>query len=518
MSSSKLINNIKSQEVLRGVSSVGALDFNNGKYKYRKPASISSTSFSFSESDLDKITDGAIALSEGFATGKFSESSLTEKVKGIELGEKAEQLIKSARDNDLEFSDGVSINQNTLGPLGILSQLIGSYDLTQNETSASLFLPDKTVEEWTVTVDRMGAQSGYMPYAGYGSNRPSNVKPLDPSTFSFTPGLWALLLELDAVALMYQRELGGKSYADRGYMQYFTYNMNNIKNMALTTKEIIKNDSLAFGSYGWGANTVNMGIPAQNFLTLPTPIGAFQGTLDPTYGFYTGNLGCDYTATPATYNPWQSLVNLLTLTANLTKYKVKAVYMNRIDYQNFIQTPAIINYLTQTSLFGSARDNWASQIKEMKTMMENFSQVFAPNRAPFPIVCDDSFYVPQDDQGNAITSTTVPFIPYGTMYVQVDIPAKNGPLGAFHLCNNPYSADPLNNPQSGFMFNAFQSGWQTGQQHAPQYNVIGSLCGGSALYTPENMFVVNGLYSNVSGMERLDATARAYEESKKSKK
>ena len=137
-------------------------------------------------------------------------------------------------------------------------------------------------------------------------------------------------------------------------------------------------------------------------------------------------------------------------------------------------------------------------------MGANLSGIWAPARENIPLLCDDSMWMPQDANGDAITDTMVPFIPIGKALVKVKLAPENGPLGAWLNTLNPW--DPLapNSAKTGLVYNAFQAGMNTGQMMTNQTNMLTALSGAPGFFTPENMFVIN-LYSNVTGFEELEA-------------
>jgi hypothetical protein len=454
----------------------------------------------------EKIADATIYFCEKLQkTGKHYEgNAFSEEINGIQMGEIIENYL-AQKSREIQFSsESVSIDQNTISPLEIIAQFVGSTNLQMNASGATAFLPDKESPYWTATIDRMSAQSGKTSGIAGSFSKPGMVQPLSPSTRSFRAATIAEGMMFTAEQLMWLRELGGANYANRGFLQYASFNLSYLTNRIITAKEYMKGQACGLGFYTYGSQVVNMGIPTQN--TMNVTLGAFRGTLNSS-GYYTGDMSCDYSgplATNPNYNPYQDLITKLTLNSNMLKYQIEYVMFNSIDYQNFINQNNIQTYLTGTALTANLLQDWKKTDSNLRKMGANLSSIWAPARENIPLMCDSTMWMPQDAEGNAITDTMVPIIPIGKALVKVKLAPQNGPLGAWLNTLNPW--DPLapNSAKTGLVYNAFQAGMNTGQMMTNQTNMLTALSGSPAFFTPENMFVIN-LYSNITGLEELEA-------------
>jgi hypothetical protein len=487
------------------------------------PDNFNPGSLSFAEGyNTDAIVDVVTAMVDNTKGQPISSlHNLKEQIKqvgkiqlgeNLEFGSVLEKFIKKEEKrirNNLEFSEGngqgaldgnaVSgnpITSNTFASLGIVSEIVGSN--LNPQTLAGMILPDSPVNAYEVEADIVGGVSGILPYSGHDQNIISQISPRPTAGVVYRSALWTGICTLQGALLTNIRKMGSKNFSSRGVVQQITYNSIMMKTQADTLRNVLKNNALAYNEFLWGDQNIAMGIPDENYLAI-SPMG--------TYDSSTGL--CDYNNPDPYYNPIKALANIINL-PHLRKYRqyIRGFIMNAGDFQNVMNYPTIQSLIQATMTAGMALPNVKRSIDQIKELGINLGHLYAPLNN-IPIYPDDAVWVGQYADGTMNNDEQNYYVPTGTIYVLMDLPNIYGPIGNFLLTYNPNDGNYQGNDESGELaqtkglyMNVAERNWNN-SDGGPRINLIVSLAGAPAIYNPQNVFIISGLYSNIDSYSQM---------------
>jgi len=405
---------------------------------------------------------------------------------GLEFSEKTIEGIQLSSDD----ANTPFLGNWTAGTLNMIVQEVGSS--IEKDTLLSMAFPDKAVPQYKVVLDRIVGNTGILPEFGGDSSTLPTVRPLDTYVLEYQPGLWGARTSLGSKDIMFARQRGNITLADRGIGQLLAYNTVNLVVQAITRKKYLLNQALFNNSFIYGGTAINSNIPSSNYIAMYESMGTLNADGSVTYS-----------SIDPYYTPFIAITNILNNPIFL-KYRryIRGIVCNGADLQAMMNHPNVKAVTNLMMAAGTSLGNKKLSV-QIGDMVKELNAYYAPS-FEFPLLADDDVWVQQNSNG---TTQTTPndatnlasaqqfFVPRGKMYVMLDLTAMGGQNGAFHLTYN--EIDPnVDSPAMGLFTGVFSRNLHNADT-VNRIDVVASLAGAPAIYMPEAQFFLTGLYNNV---------------------
>ena len=406
---------------------------------------------------------------------------------GLELSEKAQEGIQLAGD-DLATP---AIGNWTFGTLNMLIQEVGSS--IEKDTILSMAFPDKAIPMYKAMIDRIVGNTGIAPEFGGNNSQFPTVRPLDTYGLTYEPGLWGGRTMLTSKDIMFARKRGALDFNERGLGQLVAYNTVNLVTQVMTRKKYLLNQAIFFNSFNYGGNVISSNVPSANYVSMYEPMGTLNADGSVTYS----------NADPL-YTPFIAITNILNNPIFL-KYRryIRGIICNGADLQAMMNQP---NVKAVTNLMSAAAASLGSKKLSVQIgdMVKELNAYYAPS-FEFPLLADDDVWVGQNPDGTTQVTPNTAVAPYGTdaqnffvprgkMFVLLDLTPMGGIQGNFLLTYN--EIDPnIEAPAMGLFTGVFNRNLNNADT-VNRLDIVAGLAGAPAVFMPESVFVLQGLYSN----------------------
>lgn len=458
-------------------------------------------------SKTQEIVERSEVLDQMLLKGSASEKDLSEAL-SIEINESGDTLevtdslmaqLSERGEMIAELGDSAfapasnTIGNFTFGSLGMLISEVGS-TLTK-DFSLTTMLPDLTVEEFKVMVERVSRVAGQIADWAPNAEFPA-VRPLDTYAYEFEPAFNAGEVKLGAQEIFYARKKGGGNFKDRGLRQLVAMNSVNLLGKINAKKKNNIVNTLLGNGFQWLGQTFAAGIPSQNVWSPPSA----WWTVSKTTGVITYNNTTSY--------PLIDLASMISSWIALLPYRhaIKAIVFS---YQDLV---TLLNHPNVSDAYGSGGlKNYLAMSHDnnfFKNLGDRILSYVLPSHPDVKLIADKDIYVPEAADGSARFAYTVngvnvdplstptsgtvsptSFIPSGNAMIILDMSDIGAKLGAYHLTINPSSSN-FDKPMMGY--NLEVKNVVNQPSSAPSISIVGSLAGAPAIYMPEAVFIMNG--------------------------
>lgn len=440
-------------------------------------------------SEHNDMVEKYVAFSEGLKHDTIKNSAskvvkLAEKLEFSEFGLANVEKTFAEVSCGYQFADPNApfLGNWTAGTLNMLIQEVGSS--MEKDTLLNLCFPDKQVPQYVVALDRIAPNTGILPEFGGSNSTLPTIRPLDTYILEYEPGLWGGRIPLNAKDITFARKRGEITLAERGIGQLVAYNTVYGVTQALTRKKYMLNQAIFNNGFTYGGTTIASNIPTGNYIPWSSPMG----TLDTATGAVT------YFNTDPTYNPFIEITNIVNNPIFL-KYQnyIRGIAINIADLRAIMNHP---NVKATTNLLMAAGKSLTTKTLQVQIgdVVKELNSYYAPS-FDIPLLADGDVWESQNADGTANNDAQNFFIPRGQMFVIMDLTSVGGQLGAFHLTIN--EVDPnVDTPAMGLFTGVFQRNLSNSDV-TNRLDIVAALAGGPAVYMPEAVFVLNGMYENV---------------------
>lgn len=459
----------------------------HGKYQQSDVNAALEKSFFLYEAIEEMKSASTLNLNNFIAVAKevsFSEGRISELQKS------------SSESQQSSFSEPYGLVGNyTTAPMELLIQDIGTMP-TVTPLLTSMF-PNIPVSAQQVFIDKMQGFSGIAGEVNEDGLIPVANR-LNSYALQYSAGLWGVRIDIPVQDLLYKRMMGGSSLAQRGYLQEIAYNTINAVQKCNVRQHKLISDMIFNNGFTYRGADIVSNIPSDNIINLSAPIGS----LDQTTGDVTYN-------TTSGFNPFSALAAALGAPI-LQKYRscIKGMLINALDYQYMLSHP------NSLALNGSLAMGSALLDRSINISINNITKevmAFFGTGQPIPLIPDNSLWVQDDVYGNTATTPNLAygtlsgqtgaqqyFVPRGKILLLMDysILGYSGPAGAFHMTLSPLDMNYAE-PAQG-LFTAVVNRNLSNSDYMNKVSIFAGLSGGPALYRPNDIFMIGGLYSNVS--------------------